>query len=632
MRNRRLLVAALLALLLAATAPGLAPEATQARTFEVIKTSWASPSGPEDPRPGSFTTLEVTLRFNGRVARGLVARLVTSPPFFNLTMGDVVEVVRPGVVQTGETLRLYFGLWVSPDAPPGFYSMRLRLEWSSGLGLVTEEDVIRTELKPPLSLEVEAKGSLTAGRMGEVVVLIWNNGLSGARGVTASVSGGSLLNPGTTDLGDLEPGEVRQLVVRMLPRASPTPYLDSLRVGLSYVDQYGRVRSDERLVNVLVSPPLGHVGLTAVDNEVVGEGESEVELVLRNTLDEGILEAVVRLSPGQGLHPLKQLFIINTLPAGSEARLSVPVWVQGGAQVATMQYVVEYQTDQGSRGSLTGSLSFRVVGTVERDLVVGVEPTELPLGSLTKLSLRLKAVSSIESLKLSLDVVSQGPSIIGPGDVWVGDMSPGELVEHEVVVNVPVGSGPHTKIRVRASYLEETGRPRQEVFLFSLMNVGEVRLRLVDYVVSPASLSPGQPFSLTGTILNEGSSDARFVFITPLVDGTPFELLSRLSGYVGGVEVGVPVSFTIPLRVSDDAPPGPHELKLRTVYTNILREEGVEEFVVRIRVEGGGRAAGESPEARASPPPPLFDTTILTLALVLTAGVLGYVAGRRLAG
>jgi hypothetical protein len=309
------LLALTLLLVAVATAVVLPPRVAVLASFDVIGVSWASSRGPEDPKPGSLATLEVTLRFRGRVARGLTAYLELEAPLFNSTGGGVVRTVYPGVMQTGEVIKLYFDVWVSPRAEPGSYTARLKLEWGSGAAIVVEEQNLRVRLLFPPNLEVKALGRLVAGRIGEIGLRLSNTGFSTARSLEARVSGASVVGPREVFLGDLKPGGVKTIEIRVVPRGSASQYVDSLKVTLSYIDQYGRRRTVEETVNLLVYPPAGHVEFAAKNSTITSGGYSTVTLLFSNRLDEDILGAVVRLTPGQALYLEKQVFSLGRVPA-----------------------------------------------------------------------------------------------------------------------------------------------------------------------------------------------------------------------------------------------------------------------------------------------------------------------------
>ncbi len=595
-------------------------------SFEVVGTSWGASSSPEDPVPGSHVHLVVQVRFGGRgQARNLMAKLYLEPPLYNATGGSEAVGYWSQPLSPGSIAELQFLLWLPSDVEHGSYPATIHLEWGSASGIVSEDLPIEIAVKGYPKLEFHISGSLQAGTSSRLLLHILNTGDAPAESVRVMASGDVLSSTVDESIGRIEAGSSYNITLECLPQWSQKPYLTQLHLAAEYVDGYGRLRSVEEIVPVEVEPRLSTVLVSAIPQTLNSTSTSTVEIEVKNMGVEDLEGVVLTLSPGQNAWPLTRDYVIGRLAPGGMATVSIPVYV-GSQSAATLQYNLEYSSPSGVSTS-SGVISFHAVSKVSSPrILVNASTDMLKVGEENDIGLIVSTPEGASSVELIVQPQSGQVAVLGSNYYWLGDLKAGDARTVGLKIYVPSGSSKVTALQVKVYYTSPEGERSYDSRLLYFVDVGSVKLELVDYSVVPSHPQPGQPFSITGTVINKGSSGASFVFVTPQISNLPFSIVSRLSGYVGSAPVGTPVSFTIPLMVDPEAKPGPYMMALKSSYVDEVRRSGETSFQVKVLISGQEKMT--TPRAEAH----MAGTELLLPALTITiviAAAAGYAVGRR---
>ena len=138
--------------------------------------------------------------------------------------------------------------------------------------------------------------------------------------------------------------------------------------------------------------------------------------------------------------------------------------------------------------------------------------------------------------------------------IRIGDVQAGISKDIYLSIYVPSSSGNSASLSISATYInEESGMYETLKQVKSFLLRGLIEITLTDVAVIPERPSPGQPFSITLTVTNIGTSTAYALYALPVTEGLPVKTYGTKSVYIGNLEINTPVSFTITLILTEKA-------------------------------------------------------------------------------
>ncbi|MEM2157499.1 MAG: hypothetical protein QXO72_00595, partial [Sulfolobales archaeon] len=192
--------------------------------------------------------------------------------------------------------------------------------------------------------------------------------------------------------------------------------------------------------------------------------------------------------------------------------------------------------------------------TPSSKLEVTINTTELMIASINDVVIRLKNIGNdvIEGVNYRISSGS-ALNIIGVNDGYIPYLKPGESVSLYVPVYVTLTSTYTSNIVLSLTYTDKAlGSVRSEDKVFTLLLRGRVDLRVVDYVVMPATVSVGQTFSVSLTLINVGVTPAYSTFVNPVLTGLPVRSVTEERMiYLGNIDVGSTTAATITLQLTN---------------------------------------------------------------------------------
>jgi len=192
-------------------------------SFDLLESSSSIHAGSK----GDFTA---SIMPSGKV-EDLKARLEVKPPLTAMVgevfLGDI-----------SDRFDVKFRVKAISDAEPGIYPAKIKFTYSINDKEKTEEIDAGIEVYPKMRFEVESVGSIPAGSEKPVTAIVTNAGDFKIRDATARIT---VVDPfSTTDdtayIGDLEPGQSKNVTFKLKADEDATPKLYALNLEVKYKD------------------------------------------------------------------------------------------------------------------------------------------------------------------------------------------------------------------------------------------------------------------------------------------------------------------------------------------------------------------------------------------------------------
>lgn len=202
-----------------------------------------------------------------------------------------------------------------------------------------------------------------------------------------------------------------------------------------------------------------------------------------------------------------------------------------------------------------------VVEDVDEDLAVGeTGPVELTLENVGEADLT-GAIVTVRSL--NGDLTLNGGSAVTR---FVGDWDDGDevTVEFDATATADAGTRPQRyALEATVEYTDERGDLRESLPLFFGVRLDDEQSFSLDDV--SGDLRVGEDGTVTGLVRNDGPDPVANALVR-LVDEDGDVVAQLDESVVGDLDVGEDRRFTFPVRVGDDAKPGPRRLTLVVSY------------------------------------------------------------------
>ena len=441
-------------------------------------------------------------------------------------------------------------------------------------------------------------------------VVIRNTGSESVRNIVVELKSLEPLKPmrsiGSVTLGNLAPGETRVIEV---PVAVPdAPGIHQLSLRVSYLDSYGGEHSYSVELVVAVVQRVPKLTIRAEPQELRSPSVSTVMLRVVNEGGVPIKGVVLRIQPSDVLGVANSTPIsIGDLEPGRAAEIPVTLYVPRVSEVriSRLTVVATYLDPLGGEHSDTRYIYLRILPP-EPTVGISVKPlvNELTIGKASRLCIEVRNNGTHTLKGLSIDVEpSQVGVVLGTPRFFIDVLRGGEAKRLCLEVYVPANVGASTmRVTVSGSYLDEDlGATQSFTDRFSVLLRGHIELSLVDFAVIPEKPSPGQPFSITITVTNVGTSTAYAAYAVPKLEGLPLRVFGPRSTFIGNIEVNAPTTFTINLLLMNTSQRR-LVLPVTVMYMDNLRTLHSKTFNIPIELappSRGGKLSGSIPRRAA---------------------------------
>ncbi|RLG58392.1 hypothetical protein DRN86_05660, partial [Candidatus Geothermarchaeota archaeon] len=270
-----------------------------------------------------------------------------------------------------------------------------------------------------------------------------------------------------------------------------------------------------------------------------------------------------------------QKFEIHELKPGDSNILKVSLYVPSILEGAafSLPLNVKYEDQDGNGYSDVYNLGFEISTLVKPDVFLEVKPKTLVVGY-GEIRVKLRAVNdAIRNLRLTY--YSTDMAIIGFQEISLGDLEKGQEKSFNVSVFIPIvgKAGSVMKLNFNVEYDGPRGGHYLKSQTATLIAKGQADLVMLDLSIYPKAPAPDQTFSVSLTILNIGTDDAKELFAKAIYDEKAFIPMASTSVYVGDVKIGVPSPISFSFRVSPEASPGEYEISVKMTYKDSLGEK-----------------------------------------------------------
>ncbi|MEM0453245.1 MAG: hypothetical protein QXO98_01100 [Sulfolobales archaeon] len=414
------------------------------------------------------------------------------------------------------------------------------------------------EIRPSLTLDIEPNkfNPLSSGSL-----MIKVASIDEISNVVVSISseGTPLILSGSKELliSRLYPKEEHIIKIPYVVANKPGSY--SLNIVVKYLDPNGILRSSTYIYPVEVLPLKTALSINLSPSNIMSSSTTTLTFNVTNYGELRIRELTLSINPQGSVVTLVNTsrFYIDGLEPGESKLFNVAVrsgYVSTYTTVVMSLLVTYYDTlNQLYSETYTSALIVEPL-TPSSKLEVTINTTELMIASINDVVIRLKNIGNdvIEGVNYRISSGS-ALNIIGVNDGYIPYLKPGESVSLYVPVYVTLTSTYTSNIVLSLTYTDKAlGSVRSEDKVFTLLLRGRVDLRVVDYVVMPATVSVGQTFSVSLTLINVGVTPAYSTFVNPVLTGLPVRSVTEERMiYLGNIDVGSTTAATITLQLTN---------------------------------------------------------------------------------
>ena len=512
--------------------------------------------------------------------------------FYLKFLVDIGEDVKVGEYMAKLWIRYVF--WDEEDIEHAYVYVKFRVTGRSDLRLSISPEEIGSDEIGDLVLKIANRGSARASS----IILRIDSLTSGL----AIISG-----QGTHIIGDLEPGESREVYLRVLAESSLADRLGSMRVSVRYLDSYSQIIEDERIVSVKISP-LGGVGVvldTYLGNAILKPSKmADLTIAVANRGTEVAKSVDVSISLPESTYPPITLVSgamtskLGDLKPGEEKELKLRVFVNqlAAGKSFMIPLILSYADDEG-RHVVKRFVTITVVEESRRKRLSIYCDEYVRGGLIEEIEVRIKNIAGedLRDLTLTLTPEASWVTLLGPTTWHIDSIKNGEEKILKLKMYVPsetsMGStiGEPFNLRVDASFEDSSGLVRNEVHELGMYVKGIIDVKLQD--ISLERL--GKDLFLVGRLLNEGTETASYTRVK-IVGG---DLKSSVVSYLGDLNPNAPLLFNIPIEYVTPAKSNTsYHIVLNVTYMDSLRNKGSTILEAYVKMPAAESEANQSPQ------------------------------------
>ncbi|MBI2184353.1 MAG: hypothetical protein HYU39_05275 [Thaumarchaeota archaeon] len=474
-----------------------------------------------------------------------------------------------------------------------YYNSRGSLQSSSrSLGFV-----VKPFESPVLDIEVDSV-SIISGLVNSITVAVRNVGDSAAADVKVELSPPSsvvLLGSGLFSYPGIPAKGIVRFTLPVYLSPSSATQVVQIPAAISYRDEQGSVRTSNKVLGLKSGVSTG--GMLSVSqnvDSVVQETFSDVAITITNGYNRPIYNLTTTVSasaPAAVLSGARQTRIGAVNP-GEKVSLPLRVFVPKGQSPSSIQLQVAstYVDNQQTSRSESDVVSFAVKGFVS-PLGVTTNSTFLSAGLLNRPSIVIrntgdKPVISVEVvLSSSSSSGAEALSISSGSDRWLMDeigARSEKALKPEVFASL--GSKDTLKeLKMTLRYLDASGSWHEDPKSLIFTVRGTIEVIFQSQQVSPASGGQGGNFTVTGTIINKGNSDAMYSTVG-LKTNQGFRSSLTNGQYLGNIPPNTPLPFSIPVTAERTIAEGSYQLAVRVSYEDSYGAKNSVEVTIPVTI------------------------------------------------
>ncbi|HWQ16307.1 MAG TPA: hypothetical protein VNL13_00550 [Sulfolobales archaeon] len=585
--------------------------------------------------PGSINTVVLLITNNGTGTARQIGIMSIQSSIGSITSYDQ----RRLDLKPGESGLLSINIYIPPSAQQSPLSLLVAISYidpydyprsySQQLGLLISSQ------RQPLILLEPSTTSLKPGSINNISIRVSNLGdatiYNVSIGVSTQLQGSASLTPSQM-LSVLSPGMGSIISYQIYVPSSAAGSTIILTFTVNYIDQYGVARVlSQQLGFYVVSLEQPQIVIN-ISSNTIQPGLNNLSLYIVNRGGAPVYNLSLTITPASSLALVNSdgRIYVGDLPAGGVWSSQLTIFMARPSAIPQQMYstssvrvTLAYYDQSGSLRTETRDLSLIVlIQPIVSPIEITIDPQVLVTGIINNVTLYLKNTGSqsIDNITISIGVAGQ-LLMVGTTAFQVKRLSIGEQLGIPARIYVPAtASTAFLQIDLRY-YID--GTFYQEVRSVGVISRGIIELRVTDYTVIPETPSPGQVFSITVTLTNQGTITASAVTATPLPT-RDFRIFGSRSVFIGDMQVNSPTTFTITLIALNTTSPGRYEIPIQLTFYDNLRTPNTVNISIPVILGEGLRATMTPRSAGGSG---LLELSASWWVYIAIAAVIAFIAG-----
>ncbi len=353
----------------------------------------------------------------------------------------------------------------------------------------------------------------------------------------------------------LVPGETRVYTLKLMVVATGATILQ-VPVAISYIDSANIYRTENRIVSFRVSgqPTVINFRAFIEPHTIFGGRYSMLNLTVVNIANRRLDNISLTISSGSiALIGSNGRWYLGSLEPNKAKIISLTVYTNPVQSMQSMVMTVTF-TYIDVTGSLTSEsmpLTIIVMPEIEKKpLEVSVIPQIIVAGRSSNLTISIRNPNKFEIGPVTLSIAPSTGVVLLSSDIYFIDLiESGNERSVEVSIYVQPTSGAVTlSLPLTISYFDGTTIATLSKNL-ALFIVLLPTLKVSNYAVLPQTISPGQTFSISLTLVNTGLGSAYNVTVRALPSHIYIPLLG-VETFIGEIAKGASTTVTFSFRLS----------------------------------------------------------------------------------
>lgn len=294
-----------------------------------------------------------------------------------------------------------------------------------------------------------------------------------------------------------------------------------------------------------------------------------VTYTIFNQGSEDIYNVTINVIPETpGIQLISTTFRVPVLRMNSNYSFNVSLYIPPSLQGETiaLEVLITYLSPEGISGQYYQTFYYYVPQINNPSLPVYITflNNSITLGKVEYNGLILKNIAGIPLYNVSV-VLSSQELYINTTSYIISELTPGEEISIPVRIFTQVPG--LVVITTQVTYYTQLGQLRQEEVNLDLLSSGSVNLIITGISTIPTNPVPGQLASVTATIYNFGTGEAKGV--TVITTPPPgITVVGEPAYYVGNVGSFSSATFTYAFLISNTTRPGTYVIPIKFIFTN----------------------------------------------------------------
>ncbi|EET89953.1 MAG: hypothetical protein LVQ97_04370 [Candidatus Micrarchaeales archaeon] len=369
-----------------------------------------------------------------------------------------------------------------------------------------------------------------------------------------------------------------------------------------------------------------------VSNHMLAAGaENNITLEVKNSGTGYEYDIVPYVTSSSTVNPVGAANEIASLAPNATGKISIPVYISPGAasEAVPVSMTINYVNPYGYNESEPITVAmYAAPYSGNLSLVPASQYIEEGIAQNISMYIYNNGYTPITNMTVQLSPQSPLNIIGGDGYFAIAYIPPHGKVALPLDLYVASSSSTVATLSASLSYIA-SGQAESSTRSISFLTPGYINITNTGITLLPAAPMPGSIFSMTGTLLNSGTSPASAVTITASAP-RGISILGGNSTFIGTLSEGSPTSFTISFEASPTAKPGSYTVPLNISYINNINQKQSVEITVPITLSKPNSSLvtgvptgtpGKYPYARHSGAGVLIDIIIAIIVIVVAVSL-----------